>query len=383
MANKPNIYFVASELGEVHHGPAVYTRALWDLFHDHDDFDFHLVVLKSDLKHPKIHVPANESGKRRGFYQRLESHIKASVPSDRSTFLLHVNAAHLISSSLAARYQTLVQINDTEVCQHSISRQGAKKYGWRRMLALQWRRMRERAVTKKSKQVVCNSDFTSQMVRESYNLPFEKVTRIYKAVPLQTFLEQSPDCEDSNILTALFIGNNWRRKGLQTLIEAIAMIVQNHPEIPVKLEVYGNPSTAESNQFLQLANSLGVKKYVNFAGILTRDAAPVVISSSSMLVLPSFEEALGLVCIEAIATGIPVVGSEVGGIPEVINDARLGRLTKPGDSNALATAMLKQYHMGSDLETIRFRKESSQRFSVTKLRHNIDLLYRNHTDPCL
>ena len=383
MADKPSIYFVASELGEVHHGPAVYTRALWDLFHDDDDFDFHLVVLKSDVEHPKIHVPANESGKRRGFYQRLDAHIRESVPRDRTTFLLHVNAAHLISSSLAARYQTIVQVNDTEVCQHSISRAGAQKYGWRRMLALQWRRMRECAVTKKSKLIVCNSDFTSQMVRESYNLQREKVSRIYKAVPLQPFLDQDPCCEDSGRLSAVFIGNNWRRKGLQTLIEAIAIVGQNHPDIPVDLSVYGNPSTAESNQFRQLADSLGVQHKVNFAGILKRDAAPSVISRSRLLVLPSFEEALGLVSIEAMATGIPVVGSEVGGIPEVINDPRLGALAKPGDPNALANAMVKQYHADSDFEIIRYRKESSLRFSVNKLRHNIDLLYRKQSDPCL
>ena len=383
MAEKRSVYFVASELGEVHHGPAVYTRALWDLFHDCEDFDFHLVVLKSDIKHPKIHVPTNESGKRAGFYQRLDRHIRESVPLDQSTFLLHVNAAHLISSSLAARYQTIVQINDTEVCQHSISREGAKKYGWRRMLALRWRKMRERAVTNKSKLVVCNSDFTSQMVRDSYNLPLEKLSRIYKAVPLQPFLQQSPVCEDSGRLSAVFIGNNWRRKGLQTLIKAIAIVVQDHPDLPVELNVYGNPSTAESNQFRQLAESLGVQSKVNFAGILKRDAAPMVIARSKLLVLPSFEEALGLVSIEAIATGIPVVGSEVGGIPEVINDPRLGVLAEPGDPNALANAMVKQYHADNDFETIRYRKESSQRFSVNNLRHNIDLLYRKQSDPCL
>ena len=383
MADKPTIYFVASELGEVHHGPAVYTRALWDMFHDDNDFDFHLVVLKSDIEHPKIHVPANESGKRRGFYQRLDAHIRESVPRDRTTFLLHVNAAHLISSALAARYQTIVQINDTEVCQHSISRAGAKKYGWRRMLALQWRRMRERAVTKKSKLVVCNSDFTSGMVRESYNLPHEKVSRIYKAVPLQPFLDQAPSCEDSGRLSAVFIGNNWRRKGLQTLIEAIAIVVRDYPDLPVELNVYGDPSKAESNQFRHLSESLGVQHKVNFAGILKRDAAPKVISRSSMLVLPSFEEALGLVSIEAMATGIPVVGSEVGGIPEVINNPKLGVLAKPGDPNALANAILKQYHTDIVHETIRYRKESSQRFSVSKLRHNIELLYRKHSDPYL
>lgn len=375
MTNKPSIYFVATEFGEVHHGPAVYTRALWDLFHDNAEFDFHLVTLRSNLVHPRIHTPPNETGKRRGFYRRMATHVLNSVPRDKPNVLLHVNSAHLISSSIAARYRTVVQINDTEVCQHTISLARIKQYGLRRMVALQWRRKRERTVAKNSEMVVGNSDFTTQTVRDQYKLADSDVTRIYKAVPITPFLNIHPETPDPEHLRLVFIGSNWQRKGLRVLIEAVSVLKQNNSPETVGLDVYGCPTEAELNHFRQLAVAKDVETQVRFGGVLQRADAPKTLANASMLVLPSFEEALGLVTIEAIATGIPVVGSRVGGIPEVINHSHLGQLVPPGDAQALASAILSQHRDNTTEPKIRFRKESSKRFDTDTLKSNVTAFY--------
>lgn len=377
MTEKRSVYFVATEMGEVHHGPAVYTRALWDLFHDSPDFDFHLVTLQSDVKHPRIHTPPTESGQRRGFYQRIASHILNSVPCDDPNILLHVNSAHLISGSIAAKYKTIVQINDTEVCQHRISHARIKQYGLRRMIALQWRKGREKTVAKNSAMVVGNSDFTTDTVRERYNLPVKQVTRIYKAVPITPFLNAYPQTPDLNRLRLVFIGNNWQRKGLGILIEAVGIIKRNENGPLVSLEIYGQASSADMDHFRDLTIKMNVEDQVRFAGVLQRSDAPVVLSNCNILVLPSFEEALGLVTIEAIATGIPVVGSRVGGIPEVINHPNLGRLVVPGSPEDLAAAILAEQRAGNCKEKISFRKKSSKRFDTGTLKLNVSALYES------
>ena len=375
VTEKRSIYFVATELGEVHHGPAVYTRALWDLFRDSDEFDFHLVVLKSDVKHPRIHTPLTESGQRRGFYQRVASHILNTVPGNDPNVILHVNSAHLISGSIAAEYKTIVQINDTEVCQHRISLARTKQYGARRMIALQWRKHREKTVAKNSALVIGNSDFTTKTVRDRYNLTDRDVTRIYKAVPIAPFLDAYPQTSAPNQLRLVFIGNNWQRKGLSVLIKAVGILNRSDNGVSVNLEVYGHPSTAELNHFRNLSIEVDAASQVQFVGTLQRADAPAVLSKCDMLVLPSFEEALGLVTIESIATGIPVVGSQVGGIPEVINHPNLGRLAQPGNSEDLAAAILAEYQTDDSKEKIRFRKESSKRFDTQTLKRNITALY--------
>ena len=116
---------------------------------------------------------------------------------------------------------------------------------------------------------------------------------------------------------------------------------------------------------------------VQLEGTLQRPDAPDVLDNSSMLVLPSFEEAPGLVSIEAIATGIPVVGSQVGGIPEVINNSRLGTLVEVGNSKLLANAIEDRYYDGTETQLVQYRKESSKRFSIDTLRRNVETLYQS------
>jgi len=375
MPSKPAVYFVATEFGEVHHGPAMYTRALWDSFHDSQEIDFHLVVLSSNIEHPRIHVPPQESGKRQGFYRRMAQHVRNSVPRAQANVLLHVNSAHLISSQIAQDYRTIVQINDTEVCQHNFSIAKLKQSGLRRMVALTWRKSRERAVAAKSELVVCNSDFTTQMVREQYGLPDPQVIRIYKAVPLANFLRQTPNSSGSESMNLVFIGNNWQRKGLSVLVEAVGYLRRKYPKLAIKLDVYGKPANEVPKHFRELVNSQSVDQHVNFAGVLSRDDAPRILSNSDLLILPSFEEALGLVTIEAIATGIPVIGSRVGGIPEVINHPDLGTLVPPGDVNRLADAIKLRYDTNMSEREINARKNSSKRFGVENLHHNLASLY--------
>ena len=375
--NKPSIYFVATEFGEIHHGPAVYTSNLWNFFRDCDEFDFHLVVLQSDEKHPRIHVHESNSTDRKNFYSRLESHIRDVVPTDNSNTILHVNSAHLLSPSVAKLYRTIVQVNDTEVCQHRLTLERLKQYGMRRMMALSWRKWRERSVVRQARKTVCNSDFTKTTVQSHYGLPDDAVQRIYKAVPLAPFLNVHPDSVKNGDPKLIFIGNNWQRKGLSVLIDAVKILSCEHPEVPVTVDVFGAPSDSVVQQFQNLATNAGVGQSFRFRGLLHRKDAPEALRDASMLVLPSFEEALGLVAIEALAVGIPVIGSRVGGVPEIVDSETSGTLTQPGNSRLLADAILKHLQLPLVPRHVELRKKSSQRFDTDSLKRSLTILYRS------
>ena len=375
--NKPSIYFVATEFGEIHHGPAIYTSNLWDFFRDSDEFDFHLIVLKSNEKHPRIHIHESNSTNRKNFYSRLESHIRDVVPTDNSNSILHVNSAHLLSPSLARQYRSIVQVNDTEVCQHRLTVGRLKQYGMRRMLALTWRKWRERSVVREAQKTICNSNFTKTTVQSHYGLSDSAVQRIYKAVPLAPFLNAYPDSNENRENKLIFIGNNWQRKGLPVLIDAIKILNGERPELAVTVDVFGATEDSVVQQFRNLATNAGVDQCFEFRGLLSREKAPAALCGASMLVLPSFEEALGLVAIEALAVGIPVVGSRVGGIPEIVDSEISGTLTQPGDSRALADAILKHLRLPMVPKHVELRKKASQRFGTDSLRETLTLLYRS------
>jgi glycosyltransferase involved in cell wall biosynthesis len=84
------------------------------------------------------------------------------------------------------------------------------------------------------------------------------------------------------------------------------------------------------------ASKLGLKDRVRFMGAMSQSELAVWMANSSVLVLPSTSEGLGRVILEAMASGTPVIGSRVGGIPELVEDGARGFLVPPGDESALA-----------------------------------------------
>jgi glycosyltransferase involved in cell wall biosynthesis len=87
------------------------------------------------------------------------------------------------------------------------------------------------------------------------------------------------------------------------------------------------------------AATLGLEDRIAFLGSLPRDQALVELASSHALLVPSLWEGLPLAPLEAMAIGVPVVASRVGGIPEVIADGENGVLVAPGDAQAFAAAV--------------------------------------------
>lgn len=92
----------------------------------------------------------------------------------------------------------------------------------------------------------------------------------------------------------------------------------------------------ERHQAARLAKALGVAERVSFLGSFPRIEG--VLAVSDLFVLPSEQEAFGLAALEAMAAGVPVVASRVGGIPEVVEDGVTGILCEPGDITAMAAA---------------------------------------------
>ncbi len=86
------------------------------------------------------------------------------------------------------------------------------------------------------------------------------------------------------------------------------------------------------------ARSLGVDEDVHFLGRID-DVAPLL-ASADLFLLPSDRESFGLSALEALSCGVPVIGCDVGGLPEVVRNGETGVLRVPGDVEGLAAAAL-------------------------------------------
>ncbi len=131
------------------------------------------------------------------------------------------------------------------------------------------------------------------------------------------------------------IGRLEPEKGHPTLIDAWPLVLRVVPN--AILLIVGEGSRREALE--QQVAGLGIARQVIFAG--RRDDVPEVTAALDVAVLPSYREAQGLTILEAMALSRPVVASNVGGIPEMIEDGRTGLLVPPHDAPALAAALTR------------------------------------------
>ena len=128
------------------------------------------------------------------------------------------------------------------------------------------------------------------------------------------------------------VGRLTREKGHEILIQAFSMI---SPDLrPVLLIVGGGPL---EHRLRVETRRLGLASRVRFLG--PRRDVPRLLAASDLLVLPSFYESGGLVLMEAMASGRPVIASRTGGVPDLVNDGESGLLVAPGEPGPLARAM--------------------------------------------
>lgn len=123
------------------------------------------------------------------------------------------------------------------------------------------------------------------------------------------------------------------RKGIGDLIQAVATLEPG----TVELEILG--SGPDEQLLKDLASRLGVRRHVIFAGSVGRGEIPGHYRDADIFTLASWEEAFGNVFAEAMASGLPIVGSAVGGIPELVEHGKNGYLVPPRDPRALAAAI--------------------------------------------
>ncbi len=127
---------------------------------------------------------------------------------------------------------------------------------------------------------------------------------------------------DTNDFLILFIGSDYRRKGLDRALRGIAAL---NPTLRnrVKLWVIGQDKSAA---FLNLARTLEIESAVTFLG--ARDDVPQLLWSADLLLHPAYSEAAGLVLLEAMAAGVPVIASALCGHAHYIGEHALGRELK-------------------------------------------------------
>ena len=139
----------------------------------------------------------------------------------------------------------------------------------------------------------------------------------------------APQASRQNLV--LFLGRMEPAKGVFELLEAVAAL---RPAVPdVRLVCAGDGDRIAVARY---AERLGIADAVKFTGWVGPSGKRALLESAAVFAMPSYEAALPISLLEAMAAGVPVIASAVGGIPEVVVDGVSGFLVAPGDSASLA-----------------------------------------------
>ncbi len=214
--------------------------------------------------------------------------------------------------------------------------------------------------------------------------PAEKLLTIHSGVDIQQFLNANGNLAKKRRALGLgqkeavigFVGWLLPIKGPEYLLEAMDDVWPDHPEASLVMVGKGDLDV----DLRAAARRKNVNGKVKFLG--WRQDIDELMPLFDVLVLPSLNEGMGRVLVEAMAAGKPVVASRVGGIPDLVQDGKTGYLVPPADAKALAGAILKLLNNRDQAKLMGQRgKEYCRQFSLEAMITKLDDLYSDLTYP--
>ncbi|MDX1567726.1 MAG: glycosyltransferase family 4 protein, partial [Longimicrobiales bacterium] len=203
-----------------------------------------------------------------------------------------------------------------------------------RLLALLERRNARRA-----DRVVVPSHYSANHAIRAYGLPEEKVRVVPEAVDPSPWerLRTDPPARDDRAPTILTVGHQYPRKNTRTLIRAFSKVAQHVPDARLRV-VGGGP---ELPGLKRQAATSGLEDRVELLGALPRtEDVRREYFRADCFCLPTLQEGFGIVFLEAMSAGLPVVAGRAGAVPEVVSEGETGLLVNPRDPDAVADALI-------------------------------------------
>lgn len=194
-------------------------------------------------------------------------------------------------------------------------------------------------VLKNANAVVALTEDMKKKVEELYN---RKIFVIPNGIELKNFKNLSKDIARQKLKLAkeekflVFVGTLKQVKGLKYLIEAVKILKGKMPEM--RLLIIGEGGEKENLQ--EQVEKLKLKQNVIFFGKLANEKIPEYMIASDIFVLPSLSEGLPVTVLEAMAAGLPIVATQVGGLPEIVKQGQNGFLVEAKEPEILAQKIL-------------------------------------------
>lgn len=251
-------------------------------------------------------------------------------------------------SKKIAKFYTCHSLSFEEYISRNHSKIGLFKFP-QYYLNIYMRKFIEKRILYRSDKITVLSQFTKEKLLDVYKIAPKKISIISGGVdfnrfmPIKNRIDIRKDLGISNNKCVIFtVRNLVKRMGIGNLILAFKNILSKAPDIYL---VIGGEGPLKAD-LIKLVSTLGLEDYIQFEGFIPEDRLPMYYQMADLFVLPTKElEGFGLVTLEAMASGLPVVGTPVGGTKEILGSFEPGFLFKGTDPDSIAELILKYYHL--------------------------------------
>jgi glycosyltransferase involved in cell wall biosynthesis len=204
----------------------------------------------------------------------------------------------------------------------------------------------------------------------------ESTIDIHGVVPISCGIDKAnytPNLTPRPHRRVLFVGRLTTEKHVDVTLQAIAKLV---PEIDIAFEVVGGGDQRKNLE--QLADRLGIADRVTFRGRVPENELRAAYTQADVFVISSIAELQSIATMEAMASGLPVIGADAVALPHLIHDGENGYLFPPGDVDALADR-LRRVLTADDAEYLRMQTASLDGVEIHDIQKTLDTfekLYR-------
>ncbi len=204
----------------------------------------------------------------------------------------------------------------------------------------------------------------------------ESTIDISGVIPISCGIDKAnytPDLTPRAHRRVLFVGRLTTEKHVDVTLQAIAKLV---PGLDITFDVIGDGD--QRRHLEQLAARLGIADRISFRGRVSEDELRAAYTHADVFVISSIAELQSIATMEAMASGLPVIGADAVALPHLIHDAENGYLFPPGDADALADR-LRRVLTASDDEYLRMQQASLDGVEIHDIQKTLDTfekLYR-------
>jgi D-inositol-3-phosphate glycosyltransferase len=231
----------------------------------------------------------------------------------------------------------------------------------------------ENEVVSSCQRIIASTASESEYLVRLYRASPDKISVIPCGVNLESFRPIDRDTARRELgldhqKVILFVGRMDPLKGLEQLLTATTYMDGQKPPI---LMIVGGDAESQGQVLQQMAMELNIEQRVKFFGSVPQSQLPLFYSAADVCVIPSYYESFGMVALESLACGTPIVATNVGGMKNIIRNSEMGRIVSDNSPLNLATEISELIRTQGDKSHIKVRRDTMAAFSWSAIADRI------------